>query len=191
MAEQDEAARPKPIALAPKSPFDEAQARSALERGTATIQGEVCSKYDGMVYPARNTDVWLFPRTAYLEEWVQLWKSRNKKKQYEGLPEQVWNIRIDSQTDENGRFRIPEIKPGKYLIMVTHAFNQGKSRDVYTGSGYGNYGGRVDYYETQQYSVEREKSLFKEVDVETEGKIYDVDVKGGNWSGLIPALTGC
>lgn len=191
MAEQEEAAKPKPLVLTPKAPFDEAEARSALEPGTATIQGEVCSKYDGLVYPAENTAVWLFPRTAYLEEWVKLWKSRNKKKQYEGLPEQVWNIRIDSQTDGQGRFRITEVKPGKYLIIVTHSFNQGMERDVYTGSGYGNYGGRIDYYETQQYSIGREKSLFKQVDVEAEGKVYDVDVKGGNWGGLIPALTGC
>jgi hypothetical protein len=124
---------PQPIP--PASPFDPEAALEALGNGTSSIQGKACSYYDDRQFRAGFRPVYLLPVTSHLDEWLRLRKAR--KTPVAPLSEQVFSARIETLTDEEGRFRISHLKPGRYLILVPFSFDQAKTGSDYLGSTMG------------------------------------------------------
>jgi hypothetical protein len=169
----------------PKGKFDSLQAKSALSFGTTTVKGVAFTKPKTMygykaplaqrIY-ANHITVELFPLTPYFEEWYNLKdKEENlKKNKIVYMDNSAYRYRVTCETNAKGEFTFPKMKPGKYIIIGTLPWNDTKSYDQYTGSGYGNYGDRTDYYERQYYTTTHSDFLMQIIEVkpdETEVKV--------------------
>lgn len=178
--------------LEPQAAFDAAAALEAIGRGTSSIQGAACAYHDNLQFPAAHQKVYLLPLTPYLEEWLQLRKQSHRAR-IAPLSNAVFEARVETQTDNKGRFRFPAMKPGRYYIVVPFAFNQAKSRDVYAGSGHDAYGS-VAYYQRQDYTVGHNDQLEQVVQVKRDGQTVKTAVRNsGFWNkgGLFGKLLPC
>lgn len=104
-----------PQKIMPKTSFDEAAARKQLEPGNATINGKGCGFFDGRSVPAGDITVSLYPDNPYIREWIKL----GEKHRWYGVSmvDAAFDNRIDALTDEAGRFKFTNIKPGKYYVQ--------------------------------------------------------------------------
>ena len=182
--------------LQPASPFDPKAALEALGTGTSSIQGKACSYYDDQQFRAAFRPVYLLPVTSYLEEWLQLRKGR-KKTPVAPLSEQAFSARIETTTDEEGRFRISQLKPGRYLILIPFSFDQAKTGTDYLGSTT-NWNGpqqiRTNYYQQYDYEVARSDVLEEVVEISRDSQKVRVAVRNsGFWKkgGLLGKLLPC
>jgi uncharacterized protein YxeA len=66
------------------------------------------------------------------------------------------------------------MKPGKYFLQAFMDWTTAHSKNVYTGSGYNNYGGRTDYYTPQSYYVGHSDRIEEYVEVKEDGEIVKV-----------------
>lgn len=164
--------------VTPTTPFDPVPALSALMPGTSAIRGRACAYADGGLFLARHQAVHLLPVTPYLEEWLEL--RRDPKRNVAPLPPEVLAARYETRTDHTGRFTFPNLQPGQYYIYVSFAFDEIKTVDAYTGSGYSGFGGRTDYYQRQSRRVGHDTFLERVVGVEREGMTVKVAIRNGS-----------
>lgn len=184
--EQQRDSAPKPQVVQIGVPFDAEEARHALGPGNAVIGGDACSWYDNLMYRAVNTTIYLVPETNYARAWLSA-RERAKQmstKKLKVLPEtfsqEAFAIRIDTTTDEYGRFQFPDVKPGRYILIIRHNFNQPKYRDVLAGQTYGSYGTSAKHYRREDYTVLRDDTIIMQVEVKAENEKVKVQVLGGD-----------
>jgi hypothetical protein len=146
----------------PNTAFDSTAARQALALGKVTIEGIAFTKANHKFGPpsvfwkrifASNCEVVLLPVTPYLEAWHKMRFRKENKKNKVYLSTDAYRFRISTRTDEFGRFKFEQMKPGRYFLQVIIPWSEARSRNVYEGSAYGNYGTRFDFYSKQNYTV--------------------------------------
>lgn len=155
----------KQVVTYPKQTFDSIQAKNALAIGKGKIQGEAFTRTKnnfgmkvGQKVLANKITVQLFPVTPYFEEYYKLWKDKSlnnpKRNRYVYMDNNAYRYRLEAVSNSSGEFTFPDMKPGKYYLWANMGYYTTHNYNRYTGSGYGSYGGRVDYYEPAQYSVD-------------------------------------
>lgn len=175
------------IKLMPKATFNIAEAKSALAPGKATIKGVAFTKiktklgYNAPFAPriyANKIKVLLFPVTPYLLEYLDLRKQANYKKlKFAYMSNEAWNIHYYAITNSEGQFTFPNLKPGKYYVEGLLNWSSTASYNQYSGTGYGSYGGRIDYYDTKYYNVEHADLLNTIVEIKDTNEVLDMKLK--------------
>ncbi|WP_158798230.1 carboxypeptidase-like regulatory domain-containing protein [Pedobacter sp. L105] len=175
------------IKLMPQTTFDIAKAKSALAPGKATIKGVAFTKpktkfgYNAPFGPriyANKIKVLLFPVTPYLLEYLDLRKQVNYKKlKFAYMSNEAWNIHYYAITNSEGQFTFPNLKPGKYYVEGLLNWTSTGSYNQYTGSGYGSYGGRVDYYDRKYYDVAHADLLNTIVEIKDNDEVLEMKLK--------------
>jgi len=170
-----------------KTPFDTTAAIHALAKGSSTIKGVAFTRpRTGFGYKAplanrifaNKVKILLFPVTPYLLEYLELKKKEKPKKlRYVYMDPGAWYYRLEAITNSRGAFTFPNLKPGKYYLEAILDWNTTGYYDAYSGSGYGSYGGRTDYYDRKYYNIAHYDKLTKFVDIEAEGQTLDVKLK--------------
>lgn len=185
---QGEKEKDKQIKIFPKQKFDSVAAKNALAYGKTTVKGVAFTKEKNKlgfaplmadrIY-ANQIMVELFPLTPYFQEWYNLKKSEEnvKKNKIVYMDTSAYRQRLTCETNSKGQFTFPEMRPGKYIIVGTLPWTKTKSYDQYTGSGYGSYGGRVDYYDRQYYTISHSDFLMQIIEVKEGDKEINVKLK--------------
>lgn len=167
----------------PEAVFDSLTAKRQLALGKGTIEGRAFTRPKnqfGFSAPlaerifARNAKVTLIPVTPYFEAWYELRKKKEGKKTTVYMSDIAYYWRLETTTDDEGYFTFKEMKPGKYFLQAFVDWTTAHSRDVYTGSGYNNYGGRTDYYTPQSYYIDHSNRIEEFVEVKEDGEIVKV-----------------
>lgn len=168
----------------PQVPFDSVQAKNMLAYGTSSIEGVAFTRVKngygmkiGKKMLAINSVVTLFPVTPYFEEWYRLRSKSENKKTSVYMSEQAFNYRITVTTDEYGRFKFDRMKPGKYFLQSFASYTKSGTTPVYRGSGYGSYGGRVDYYDYQNYTNSYSDRIEEFVEVTRDAQAIEIKLK--------------
>ncbi|GAA4213811.1 hypothetical protein GCM10022289_46460 [Pedobacter jeongneungensis] len=165
----------------PQVPFDSVDAKSRLALGKSTIEGTAFTRLKngygmkvGSKILAKNVEVTLYPVTSYFEEWFNLRKKMENKKNSVYMSEQAFRYRITIKTDDYGRFKFTQMKPGKYFIQSFASYSRSGSVPVYRGSGYNSYGGRTDYYDYQSYTNNYSDRVEEFVEVTRDGQAIEI-----------------
>ncbi|MDO5608393.1 MAG: carboxypeptidase-like regulatory domain-containing protein [Capnocytophaga sp.] len=172
----------------PSTPFDSVATRNALALGKSTLKGVAFTRLKngygiktGNKIKGNKITVVLFPVTPYFEEYYKLWKDKKynnpKKNRFVYMDEKAYILRLEAITNSDGEFTFPEMLPGKYYIYATLGYTKTKSYNRYTGSGYGSYGGRVDYYQPTLYSENFSDLLEKFIEIKKNGEVVDVKLR--------------
>jgi len=165
----------------PQVPFDSLEAKSMLALGKSSIEGTTYTRLKngygmkvGSKMLAKNVEVTLYPVTAYFTEWFNLRKKMENKKTSVYMSEQAFRYRITIKTDDYGRFKFTQMKPGKYFIQSFASYSRSGSVPVYRGSGYNGYGGRTDYYDYQSYTNNYTDRVEEFVEVTRDGQAIEI-----------------
>lgn len=162
-------------------PFDEAQAKAAMQLGDSTIKGVLYHKVSMggknagsdpplSIAPARfltDVKVSLYPATAHLTELLRLekenrrsraWSKTAQLKQYTP-DERVFKYMLVAQTDASGRYFFKNMKPGRYYIVAQNQnVSSTGSETIVDGvavvsNGWGVPVGTVQQYRNQDFRV--------------------------------------
>lgn len=188
-----EPATVEPRTVQPASPFDPQEALDALGTGASSIHGTACSYYNDRQYRASFRPVYLLPITSHLGEWLQLRKAR-RKAPLAPLSDEVFSTRIETMTDGDGRFLVPGLKPGRYLILVPFSFGQTKTGTGYLGSTMAGNGMRTHHYQQYDYTVARSDMLEEIVEIPKDHQNVRVSIRNrGFWrkGGLLGKMLPC
>lgn len=165
--------RPGQKFVSPTSSFDVTAARKSLENGNATINGTVLLKAKKNLDTDIEVDIYLFPATAYFEEFLAL-KKKNKKKKVIPSEQFIAAKKTTRISDENGTFTFTNVKPGKYFLYTEVYLLGSRSGEVRVGNQqwgvYNSMGNRVGGYTTpvyqnQSFMTQKRNILSKEVEV--------------------------
>lgn len=124
--------------LAPRTPktvFDEELAKNALKAGNVEIKSVLVNCYGRGIgciegsLPVTNTQVFLYPYTPYLQEYLEMTKKLNadraRHKDYYAVEILVdpkfKQYGLSTKSDQYGRYSFKNIKPGKYYIETEGA----------------------------------------------------------------------
>ena len=170
-----------PLATKITVPFNEQQAKAALETGPTNIKGVLYHKLIrggrqsggdpiialGSPVYLKNVNVFLYPVTDHLLEYVRLDNENRKRKGFFSKDKQVREFITDpsfskysivSKTDANGRYFFNSLKPGRYYVVAQNQdiFTTGTER-VSAGtsniSDVWGYIGTVQHYKNQDFRV--------------------------------------
>lgn len=172
----------------PSQKFDSLAAKNALALGKGKIVGVAFTRLKngygmkvGDKVLANKVTIQLFPVTPYFEEYYKLWKdsSKNnpKKNKFVYMDKNAYRYRLEAISNSSGEFTFPDMKPGKYYLWSSMGYSRNFSYNRYTGSGYGSYGGRVDYYEPTSYSRDYSEFMEEFVEVKSDGEVVKVKLK--------------
>ncbi|MDO5615824.1 MAG: hypothetical protein Q4G16_06520 [Cruoricaptor ignavus] len=172
----------------PKQKFDSIQTKNALAIGKGKIQGVAFTRTKngygmkvGKKVLANKVLIQLFPVTPYFEEYYKLWKDKSlnnpKKNKYVYMHNNAYKYRLEAISNSSGEFTFPDMRPGKYYLWATLNYSLTHKYNRYTGSSYGSYGSRVDYYRPEQYSVGHSDFLELFVEVKEDGEVVTVKLK--------------
>lgn len=176
-------ARPGRKTVSPVTSFDAGAAKASLEPGSATIKGVVMLKAQKQSTHIKQ-DVYLFPATAYFEEFLNL-KKKNKKKKVITSEAFIAAKRAARIDDENGNFIFTNVKPGKYFLYTELYLLGSKSGGVRVGNQqwgvYNNAGNRVGgyttpIYENKTWMTSKINILSKEVNVNESQQTVKVEL---------------
>ena len=167
----------------PEASFDSLQAKKMLARGTATIKGVAYTKArnnmgikaGNRIY-ANQIKVILLPVTPYFNAWYQLRKEKEntRRRRFVYLSDNAYRYRLEAVTNSDGEFTFPEMKPGTYFLQGILPYTKNGYYHEYTGAAYNGYGGRTNYYDLKQYSVNHEDRIEEFVEVKENGEIVKV-----------------
>jgi len=171
-----------PVEVKITVPFDEAQAKTAMELGSTNIKGVLYHKVSSggknagsdapfTLSPAvnlKNVNVYLYPVTAHLLELNRL-ENENKnrfspfskdKQLKHFIPDsRIFKYALHSKTDDYGRYFFKSLKPGRYYILAENQnITSGGSETVPDGvgvvsNGWGVPVGTVQHYRNQNFNV--------------------------------------
>ena len=160
--------------LTPTAPFDKVQATQAIGQGTSTIRGSACAGSRGAIFEAPGRQVYLFPVTPYLEEWVKLMRKAKPDERLTMSPE-VFATRMETVTNSQARFEFPQMKPGKYFLYMNFDFDQAMYNDVLVNRRNTGYY-IINDYERQNFLVRHNYVLEKFVTVEKDEQTVKISL---------------
>lgn len=164
--------------LEPRVPFDSLQAKEQLAKGTSSIKGVLYKKTNklavvgGKTY-GRAKKVELFPVTNYLMDWYNLRERHEGRNSVVYMSNEAYAYRLETYTDNYGRFRFDQLKPGKYFLQTFMTTVRSWTDDVVVGTN--SYGTR--FYEKQRFSSTRKHRIEKFVEVTKSREILEVKLK--------------
>jgi hypothetical protein len=135
----------------PKTPFDEALAKSALAKGNVEIKSVLVNCYGRGIgciegsLPVPHTKVHLFPYTPYVKESIEMQaklRADIKKDPRAAKIELHFDPRLSkyslvATTDEYGRYSFKNLKPGQYYLLSDMVVgHRTVVRHVYDAYGY-------------------------------------------------------
>lgn len=185
-----------PVKVNINVPFDEAQAKAAMDLGDATIRGVLYhkvtarGKYAGedtllTLEPAhyiKGVDVYLYPVTAHLNELLRLEKENRRQRISDEttqlkvfMPDdRIYKYALKSTTDEQGRYLFNKLRPGKYIVIAPNydVSSRGTAvvRDGTSVVTNGIYAAEVAHYRTQGYNVGTIVEYEKDVEIKPNQK---------------------
>ncbi len=163
------------ISLYPQVTFDKELAKNQLAVGKSTIKGIVykstnkISLVNAKAYGG-NVKVELFPVNEYFMAWYNLREKKENKKTNVYMSEDAYSMRIETTTDEYGRFEFKEMKPGKYFIQAIMSVTRAYTRDVVVGTN--SYG--TQYYQKERYNKTKYHRNEKFIEIFKDGDIVEV-----------------
>jgi hypothetical protein len=183
------------------TPFDEEQARKAMEPGSSSIRGvlfhriraktgyageKIASVKAAAVY-APNVTIYLYPLTEHLKEQRRL-ENENKKKRMRSNSVQLTNYIADkrmfnymrhTKTDELGRYFFTDLKPGRYYLLAdSYVVNSTEFKLVEVGTSVatdGLYTVEGKHYRKEYYPVQTWVDYESEVEIKTGQKELKLD----------------
>ncbi|MDI9257891.1 hypothetical protein [Flavobacterium sedimenticola] len=168
------------IALYPETKFDEALAKNQLAKGKSTIKGVLFAKTSIAIASGRdygaNLKIDLFPVTPYFMDWYQLRDKKENKKTAVYMSDQAYAMRLETKTDEFGRFTFSEMKPGKYFLQAFMSTTKAYNQQVPVGTGSNGYG-TTTYYQTQRYLKTKNHRIEKFVEITKEGEVIEISLR--------------
>lgn len=176
------------IYLMPKIAFDTKATKNALVKGKGTIKGVAFIRPEnssigfniktGKKLYASKIKISLYPLTPYFQEFLNLKKKENRKKlKFAFLSNEAVKYRLEAITNSSGEFTFSEMKPGKYYIEAILNWTQSGTYQKYTGSGYNNYGGRINYYANENYTNNNSNLLNQIVEIKEDGEVLTIKLK--------------
>lgn len=173
----------------PQSFFDKKQAEKMLALGKSTIEG-VASTKQKTVYgykaplakkqlASAGTLVTLYPLTTYFEEFIKLRKQKENKKTVVYISDEAYKFRLETTTDEHGRFKFEKLKPGKYFIesivpfVATYTYQQ-QTGTTTTYNGYGAAIASSPYYETFRSNYDSSNRETQIVEIKSDGELLEI-----------------
>lgn len=161
--------------LYPQQAFDSLSAKKMLTYGTATIKGIIFKKTDKMTIGAGKTygtgvKITLYPVTPYFMEWYELREKKEDKRTRVFISDEAFGYRLETTSDNYGRFVFEKMKPGKYFLQAFMTTTQRYSQDVEVGTN--SYGTR--YYQKERYSVSKNHRLEQFIEIKNENEITEV-----------------
>jgi hypothetical protein len=199
-ADDDAALRQANTAIEEKItvPFDEAQAKNAIQPGNTTIKGVL---YHKIVTGGKNAEsdppfsiapakflsgvkVMLYPETAHLTELLRLEKENKSNRAWSKTTQlksfiadkRMFNYMLETTTDASGRYFFRNIKPGRYYIVAQNQnITSTGSETVTTGvavvnNGFGIPIGTVQQYKNQDFRVKTPVEYGEFVEIQSEQK---------------------
>lgn len=160
-----------------------------LAIGSSTIEGRADTKQKNTYglnaeanakhYAPKGTVVTLFPITPYFEEFLKLRKQKENKKNTVYLSEEAFKYRLETTTDENGRFKFEKLKPGKYYIecMVTFDATGAYTEKTGTSTTYNANGQALStspIYDKFFYNYDSANRETKIVEIKEEGQVLEI-----------------
>ena len=166
------------VSLFPEANFDMELAKKQLEKGKSTIRGILYVKTNKLAIVGgkafgRVKEVELFPVNSYFTEWYNLREKKENKKTSVYMSEEAYSMRIETTTDEYGRFTFTEMKPGKYFLQAFMSTDHSYNTPVATGYGSNQYG-TTTYYENQRINKVKHHRLEKFIEITKDGEIIEV-----------------
>lgn len=160
-----------------------------LAFGTSTIEGRADAKqkntYDlnaaanAKHYAPKGSIVTLFPITPYFEEFLKLRRQKENKKTSVYLSEDAFKYRLETTTDEYGRFKFEKLKPGKYYIecMVSFAATGAYTEQTGTSTTYNANGQALatsPIYDKYFYNYDTTNRESKIVEIKEDGQLLEI-----------------
>ncbi|MUV04715.1 hypothetical protein GN157_13445 [Flavobacterium rakeshii] len=177
----------KVTTLYPEVVFDSLQAKKALQLGNSKIKGVLFTKEKngwgikpvlGEKQYAANTIVTLLPVTNYFDSWYELRKKKENKKTLVYMSNEAFRYRLETKTDEYGRFTFEQLKPGKYFLQAMLNTSFAHTGQYYTGrSVYGSYGAVAHEYEYKTYYNNQSERIEKFVEIDQDGTVKEVKLR--------------
>ncbi|RNL82906.1 carboxypeptidase regulatory-like domain-containing protein [Sinomicrobium pectinilyticum] len=177
----------KVTTIYPTVAFDSLKAIHALQPGNSTIRGILFTKEKtslgikpplGQKVYAQNTLVTLFPVTDYFNAWYELRKKRENKRTIVYMSNEAFHYRLETKTDEYGRFAFENLKPGTYFLQSIFNTSFAHTGQYYTGrSVYGNYGTAAHEYEYKTFYNQQNERIEKFVEIDQDGEIQEIKLK--------------
>ena len=176
--------------------FDKKLAQEMIGYGKSTIMG-VASTREKQNVPftlgmakmktgkkhiaQKGTVVMLIPVTPYFEEFYKMRRKYENSKTSVYMSEEAFKYRIDTTTDEFGRFKFEKIKPGKYYLETILGFTATASYKQQTGrsdayNAYGGYLYSTPIYETFFYNYATSNRESKFVEIKEDGQVLEIDL---------------
>ncbi len=176
--------------------FDKKLAQEMIGYGNSTITGVASTREKqnipftlglgkmktGKKHVAKQgTVVMLIPVTPYFEEFYKMRKKYENSKTSVYMSEEAFKYRIDTTTDEFGRFKFEKLKPGKYYIETILGFTATASYQKQTGrsdayNAYGGYLYSTPIYSTFFYDYAASNRESKFVEIKQDGQVLEIDL---------------
>ncbi|ANH82049.1 hypothetical protein A8C56_14680 [Niabella ginsenosidivorans] len=182
-AQYKTAERNDTVYLLPKTPFDAAATKRALEKGTCTIKGVAFARpivngiRMGKKILANKITVYLFPLTPYFEEHLAQKKQQNPRKlKFAFVSPECVQLKLTSITNSSGEFIFPDMKPGRYYIEGLLPWSETGVTSEKTGYIDDPYGG-ADVYTKRQYRNDYEDYIHAIVEIKKEGETVNIKLR--------------
>lgn len=162
--------------VSPGAVFDAAAAKAALAPGRSVIRGQACASYNGAIAFASGSQVFLYPATPYLEEFIRLSK-KAKPGRDQLVPEpEALSTRMEATANAKGEFQFSQMKPGRYFLLTSISALLGGTHDVYAGRVENNYAS-ANVYRAEEYTFDDASQLSQFVDVRRDGDVVKVTLQ--------------
>jgi hypothetical protein len=173
----------------PQAFFDKKMARDMLGFGNSTIEGVASTKQKTALgikpllgekhYAKQGTVIMLFPVTPYFEEFYDMRRKYENKKNTVYMSEEAFKYRVEALTDDRGRFKFEKLKPGKYYIETIINFTATASYQKQTGTtdtynGMGGYMYSSPIYNTFFYGYSAANRESKFVEIKQDGELKEI-----------------
>ncbi|MCU0689601.1 MAG: hypothetical protein MUE97_07675 [Phycisphaerales bacterium] len=174
--------------VSPQQAFDAAAAREAMGPGSASITGVAVArstsnplalKWFRDKHFATNSKVWIFPATDYFVEWNKL------RDRYTGNARYRVEMSAEAlalgesraiQTDNYGRFRIDNLRPGRYILLCFTSWSEYRRTKYATGTVEASDGSSATIYEHSGYNKGYADTLEEIVEITTPGQTLEVEL---------------
>lgn len=165
----------KHTVLYPEQAFNKEVAGNQLTAGKSTIKGALYKSTNKMSVVGakaygKGIKIDLFPVNDYFIAWYKLREKKEARRTAVYMSDEAYSMRLETKTDNYGRFEFKEMKPGKYFLQAFMSTYKSGYQDVTVGTN--SYG--MQFYQKQYYQIEKKHRVEKFVDITTDGEIVEV-----------------